>query len=88
MQSSFSFLVTADAGIGAVPEDEAGGATHNDPPANGADQVTVEPGGGTRQGLRQGRPGRDIYLCRDGIGYVYRSPSFNLSSGRALPSRW
>jgi hypothetical protein len=36
---SFSFLYTADAGVGAVPVDEQGGATHNDPPANGADEV-------------------------------------------------
>ena len=36
---SFHFAYTADAGIGAVPEDEQGGATHNDPPLNGADTV-------------------------------------------------
>lgn len=36
---SFHFVYTADAGIGAVPEDEQGGATHNDPPLNGADTV-------------------------------------------------
>jgi hypothetical protein len=37
--TAFSFLYTADAGIGAVPPDEAGGATHNDEPVNGADSV-------------------------------------------------
>jgi hypothetical protein len=37
--SSFSFLVTADAGIGAIPLEEQGSATHNDPPINGADEV-------------------------------------------------
>ena len=36
---TFHFAYTADAGIGAVPEDEQGGATHNDPPLNGADTV-------------------------------------------------
>ena len=30
---------TADEGIGAWPKEEQGGATHNDPPANGADAV-------------------------------------------------
>merc|ERR1711871_157161 len=39
--AEFSFIVTADAGIGAVPVEEAGGATHNDPPANGADSVAA-----------------------------------------------
>jgi hypothetical protein len=38
--SDFTFLVTADAGIGAIPQEEQGSATHNDPPVNGADQVT------------------------------------------------
>jgi hypothetical protein len=38
-RTPFTFLVTADAGIGAVSDDEKGGATHNDPPVNGADQV-------------------------------------------------
>jgi hypothetical protein len=32
---------TADAGIGAISDDESGGATHNDPPANGADEVVA-----------------------------------------------
>jgi len=39
--SAFTFLVTADAGIGAVPAEERGGATHNDPPVNGADSVVA-----------------------------------------------
>lgn len=30
---------TADAGIGTPPEEEQGGACHNDAPANGADSV-------------------------------------------------
>jgi hypothetical protein len=38
-RTAFSFLYTADAGIGGVPPDEAGGATHNDAPVNGADSV-------------------------------------------------
>ena len=39
--SSFTFLFTADAGIGAVPDNQKGGAIHNDPPVNGADQVQM-----------------------------------------------
>ena len=39
--TSFTFLVTADAGIGAISKEEMGGATHNDPPANGADAVAA-----------------------------------------------
>jgi hypothetical protein len=37
----FTFLVTADAGIGAISKEELGGATHNDPPVNGADAVAA-----------------------------------------------
>lgn len=40
-QSDFTFLFTADAGIGAVPDNQKGGAIHNDPPVNGADQVYI-----------------------------------------------
>lgn len=37
--SAFTFMVTADMGIGGIEEGQAGGATDNDPPLNGADQV-------------------------------------------------
>lgn len=36
---TFSFLYTADMGIGTPAPQEVGSAVHNDPPANGADQV-------------------------------------------------
>jgi hypothetical protein len=36
-----SFLTTGDMGIGGVAPEEAGGATDNDPPANGADAVVA-----------------------------------------------
>ena len=38
-KTPFTFLATSDMGIGGIAPDEHGGATDNDPPANGADLV-------------------------------------------------
>lgn len=56
---SFSFLYTADAGIGAVPPPEQGGATHNDPPDNGADAVYAAM-------LRDPRTATDAFMLVNG----------------------